>query len=137
MILKKWLLFFFIATLAACSNPSYTTPENGLDAGRQFTDAIFKGNFKRANDLIVPTEENKTLLDNKIEQPYHQLPNADRDRLSQASIQIINITNSSQDSSTVINFVNAYDGKPANLKVIKYQGNWLVDLKSMFTTGGK
>ena len=131
---KFHLLFCLFFFLTACTNPSYMPPENALDAGRQFADAVYKGNFKRAADLIAPDDQNKNLLTQKLEEPYHQRTSADRNVLSQASLQILEIDNQAKDSVTFIHFVNAYDNKPAILKVIKINDGWRVDLKYTFSS---
>lgn len=133
MLQAKWF-FFLCLVLFSCSDVGYTPPENAIDAGRQFLDAAYKGNFKRANDLIVQDDTNKKLLNDLFETPYHQKNSADREKLSQASIQVLNIKNNSQDSSTTIHFSNAYQSNPAYLKIIKQNGEWLVDLEASFST---
>ena len=130
---KMNLVFCILFILTACTNPNYTPPENALDAGRQFADAIYKGNFKRAADLIVPDEQNKNLLTQKLEDPYHLSTSADRTLLAQASLQILEIDNQAKDSSLFIHFLNLYDNKPAILKVIKSNSGWLVDLKYTYS----
>ena len=131
-IIKKFL-FGWLVFMLACTNPSYTPPENGLDAGRQFADAIYKGNFKRATDLILPDEQNKALLSDSLEGPYHQLPGIDRNLLGQSSLQILEVDNQVKDSATFIHFLNAYSNRPATIKVVRSNGAWLVDVKYTFT----
>lgn len=124
---------FFIIMLLSCSSQTYPPVENPLDAGRQFADAIFKGNFERAGQLIVPTEENKNLLRQRLEENYHRRNNTDRVQMAQASMQIQKVENTVKDSLMLIHFTNAYDGKPAVLKVIKNSGSWLIDLAYTFS----
>lgn len=121
-----------IMLLLSCSSPTYPPVENGLDAGRQFADAIFKGNFERAGQLILPTEENKNLLRQQLEENYHLRNNATRMEMAQASLQIQQVENGSKDSTVLIHFTNVYDGKPAVIKVVRSNGGWLVDLAYMF-----
>lgn len=132
-LLQRFSCFFLMVMLFSCSSQTYPPVENPLDAGRQFADAIFKGNFERAGQLIVPTEENKNLLRQQLEENYHQRNNTDRNQMAQASLQIQQVENLVKDSVMMIHFTNAYDGKPAVLKVVKNNGSWLVDLKYTFT----
>jgi len=53
--------------------------------------------------------------------------------MAQESLQIQNVENVGKDSIMLIRFINAYDGKPAVLKVVKNNSSWLVDLKFTFT----
>ncbi len=134
MPLKKYILLFAITLVAACSNSeNYPPVENPLDAGRQFIEAVFKGNFKRAGMLILDDAENKKLLKEKMEDDFYNRSSQDRNELKQSSITILTNEDVVKDSLTIINFINSYDQKPAVLKVIKKNGNWLVDLKYTFS----
>ena len=133
MYLLKRLIFCILIILQSCSAPTYPPVENPLDAGRQFAEAVFKGNFERAGQLIVPDAENKRLLRQRLEDVYHQRNSADRNQMAQASLQIQNVEDVVKDSMILIRLINAYDGKPAVLKVIKNNNNWLVDLKHTFS----
>jgi hypothetical protein len=132
MNLLKRSIFYLLVALPSCSAPVYPPVENPLDAGRQFAEAIFKGNFERAGQLIVPDAENKALLRQRLEDVYHQRNSADRNQMAQASLQIQRVENSVKDSSLLIRLTNAYNGKPAVLKVVKSNDSWLVDLKYTF-----
>lgn len=132
MHLRKRLFFCLLIALQSCSTPTYPPVENPLDAGRQFAEAIFKGNFERAGQLIMPDAENKILLRQRLEDVYHQRNSADRNQMAQASLQIQNVENVVKDSIMLIRLINAYDGKPAILKVVKNNNSWLVDLKYTF-----
>lgn len=133
MSVAKWFLTSLLMLLFACGEASYPPPESAIDAGRQFASAIFTGNFKRANDLIVPDAKNKDLLGDKLEKDYHQRSSADRNDLAQSSLQILDVQDVVKDSITIIQFINSYDKRPAILKVVKYNGAWLVDLKYTFS----
>ena len=126
-------MFCLLVALLSCSAPTYPPVENPLDAGRQFAEAVFKGNFERAGQLIVPDAINKNLLRQRLEDDYHQRSSADRNLMAQESLQIQNVENVGKDSVMLIRFINAYDGKPAILKVVKNNNSWLVDLKFTFT----
>ncbi len=130
MVLKK-ITFFLIVLLTACGGDNYPPVENPLDAGRQFIDAIFKGNFKRADLLILPDDQNKNLLRTNLEDDYHARNSTDRNNLGLSSININNVQNMG-DSVTIIHFFNNYTNKPALLKVVKQNTTWLVDLKYTF-----
>lgn len=121
-----------MAVLLAGCGESYEVPENALDSGRQFIESIFKGNFKRARQLMLPDAPNQKLLDERLANDFRTREPLERDRLRNASIVINEIDNVS-DSVTIINFKNSYDDRPAVLKVVKYKGQWLTDLKYTFS----
>ncbi|MEO7310288.1 MAG: hypothetical protein ABIX01_07830 [Chitinophagaceae bacterium] len=134
MTLKKFLIFFAITVAAACSSSdNYPPVENSLDAGRQFIDAVFKGNFKRAGMLLLDDAKNEQLLKEKMEDAFHNRSSEDRNELKQSSITILATEDVVKDSITIINFMNSYDHKPAVLKVVKQNGNWVIDLKYTFS----
>ena len=119
---------------AACSSSeNYPPVENPLDAGRQFIDAVFKGNFKRASMLLLEDNTNSELLKVKIEDNFRQRSSADKNELSQSSITILSNEELVKDSLSIIRFINSYDQKPAVLKVVKQNGTWVIDLKYTFS----
>jgi hypothetical protein len=127
MIRNCSLLILCWTLLAACGT-SYESPDSALDCGRQFIQAIFNGNFKRAKQLTLPDETNYRLLESRLEKDFRKRTSADKERLSQASIVINNVETLS-DSVTVINFLNSYDSLPTILKIVRFEGNWKADLK--------
>ncbi len=130
----KYISVIILMVLTSCSSSNnYPPVENPLDAGRQFIEAVFKGNFKRASMLLVNDAQNKKLLEEKMEEPFFNRSSKDRNELKQSSITILTNENVIKDSLTIINFINSYDQKPAVLKVVKQNGSWLVDLKYTFT----
>ena len=129
--MKRLALGFLLICLLGCGE-NYEKPENAIDCGRQFIDAIFKGNFKRARQLTLPDEQNLQLLNDRLAKDFRSRSSLDRDQLRNASIVINEIENAS-DTVTIINFLNSYDNKPAVLKVVNRNGEWLTDLKYTFS----
>jgi hypothetical protein len=120
-----------LVLLAGCGE-SYEKPTDAIDCGRQFIDAIFKGNFKRARQLMLPDPQNMELLNEKLARDFRGRNSLDKNQLRTASIVINEIDNVS-DSVTIINFLNSYDNKPAVLKVVLVNGEWMTDLKYTFS----
>jgi hypothetical protein len=120
-----------LVLLAGCGE-SYEKPTDAIDCGRQFIDAIFKGNFKRARQLMLPDPQNMELLNEKLARDFRSRNSLDKNQLRTASIVINEIDNVS-DSVTIINFLNSYDNKPAVLKVVLVNGEWMTDLKYTFS----
>jgi hypothetical protein len=128
----KYAVGCFLLVLLLSCGENYETPENSIDCGRQFIEAIFKGNFKRARQLTLPDEQNLALLNDRLAKDFRKRSSLDKDQLRNASI-VINEIDNVCDSVTIINFLNSYDNKPAILKVVRQNGKWLADLKYTFS----
>ena len=129
-IMKKIFICCLMGLIVACGQNA-ETPDNALDSGRQFIEAVFKGNFKRARQLTLPDETNFQLLDEKMAKSYSKISSLEKDRLRNASIVISQVENQG-DTLSIIHFLNAYDQKPTVIKVVKRQGQWLTDVKFSF-----
>lgn len=129
--MKKWLLGILIIAfigLQACGT-NEEAPETPIDAGRAFISAIYNGNFKRAKKLVVNSEATLKMLEESIEKDFRSRDGFQKDALSKASIQIIKIE--TRDSvNTVVQFQNAYSGKPSAIEVVKKGGIWQVSLEN-------
>lgn len=134
--MKKVVLLVFVSILFACNgnNGDYQKPENALDAGRSFIENSLKGHFTTAKMYMLPTEENNYWL-NKVSQDYNQYTEKDKNGYSNASINIIEVADQVPDSILIINYSNSYIKRPQSLKVVKFNGDWKVDLN--YTFAGK
>lgn len=127
----NWRLGLFCLLLVSCTNTA-DTPETALDCGREFIDAVFKGNFKKARQLMLQDEANEKLLDDSLAKNFRARSSMDKERLRSVSIHINSVENLN-DSVTIINFQNSYDSSNTVLKVIKDHGQWVTDLKYSFS----
>lgn len=127
----KFSLLVTLMMAIACNNAQYSPPESALDAGSQFINAIFKGDFKYAHKLILADEANKKFL-KKLEDDYFNRSNDDKEHLRHSSIHVKSVDNISNDT-TIINFTNSYDNKPTIIKIIKQNNSWKIDLKYTFS----
>lgn len=125
----RWGWLPLLLLLAACS--SYEAPESGIDCGRQFINATYQGNFKRAKQLLVPGDANAQLLSTRFEQPFRSLDGFGKERLSQSSIHIKSVQQQG-DSVVLLTYQNAYDNKVYTLKCQLQEGNWKTDLAYSF-----
>jgi hypothetical protein len=134
--MKKFVVAVFTSLLFACTgkNADYQKPENALDAGRSFIENSLKGRFTTAKMYMLPTEENNYWL-NKVSQDYNQYTEEDKNGYSNASINIAEVADQVPDSILIINYSNSYIKRPQKLKVVKYNGDWKVDLN--YTFAGK
>jgi hypothetical protein len=120
--------FLAIACLAAVAcGATYEPPDTAIDTGRQFINATYQGNFKRANQLIEPSEANINTLKNKIEADFRSRDGFGKEALSKSSIQIQAIENQ-PDKSVKIRFTNAYTNGTDSLLVLPNGDSWQVRL---------
>lgn len=105
--------------------------ENDLDAARNFIKAALEGNYKRARTYTIADSFNQQYID-LFERIYKERMNPEDKRgYRESSINIHSVT-PLNDSVTLINYSNSYKNKKDSLKVIRYNGQWLVDLKYSF-----
>ena len=122
------LLFFLFACKS--NTDEYHKPENALDAGREFIQLSLQGKFTTANKYMLQDEENQYWL-GKWSTEFNRISQQEKAAFSKASINIIEVDD--RDSVTYINFSNSYRKVPQKIKVVKYNGNWLVDFKYTFS----
>lgn len=125
-MLKKFAIAIACFTLAGCG-ATYEAPDTAIDTGRQFINATYQGNFKRANQLIESTETNINTLKNRIEADFRSRDGFGKEALSKSSIQIQAIE-TLPDKNVKIKFLNAYTGQKDSLLVLPVGDTWAVRL---------
>ncbi|MDE3144731.1 MAG: DUF4878 domain-containing protein [Bacteroidota bacterium] len=128
----KYLLLFTIILFISCSGGThqFAKAENALDAGREFIDAILKGNFEKANFYMLNDEANKKLLLG-YQTKYNLQSREEKLGLNQSEIIILQVEDVS-DKETIINYSNSFDKIKHKIKVINKNGDWFVDFKYTF-----
>jgi Flp pilus assembly protein TadD len=132
IILPSLLLAALIVFLAACGDPhSFKKAENAQDAGREFIRASLDGNYEKASFYLYldSSQQNKMMLD-KWKRDYERLPDDERGKYKEADILPINIRNSS-DSVTFYTYANSYKKDTTTIRIVRVDGEWLVDLKEI------
>jgi hypothetical protein len=133
--MKKVLIgFFSLIFFWACNNadqqqPAPNQPENDLDAARTFIRDALDGKFEHAKQLMLKDSTNEEMMD-VVERSYERSPESERVAYRSASIQIHN-TQTIGDT-TFVAYSNSYKNQNQNLKLIKVNGQWLVDFKYTF-----
>jgi hypothetical protein len=131
--MKKILISLLsLAAFCACNNSEQqapNAPENDLDAARIFIKDALEGKFEHAKQLMLRDSTNDQTMD-VIERSYEHMSQADKVGYRNASIQIHD-TKTINDT-TLVTYSNSYKNQNQNLKLVKVNGQWLVDLK--FTT---
>lgn len=103
--------------------------ENDIDAARNFIQSALYGDYKKARTFMLPDSVNEQRM-NAIERV--NLSPEEKKGLAGASIRILKIKNVVPDSVTVVIFSNSFKNNPDTLKVIKQNGQWLVDFKYLY-----
>ncbi len=123
----KSILLFTLILLTACGGrqKDYQPAENALDAGREFINATLQGDFTRAGFFMAPGAENEQQL-KEMERAYREKDKEGRQQYRQASININEVSELAADT-TVIRYSNSLDKVPETMRVVKQNGNWLVE----------
>ena len=131
---SKYALFLMtlLLMLWGCSTPEgFKSPEDPLDAGREFIRALLDGDYEKGSLYVLNDPEDQEIF-RRYERYMKKQPRKELLNLKSASIIINNMENSG-DSIHVINFSNSYSMKPMDLKVVKANGEWKIDLSYTFS----
>ena len=125
------LFIIFLSFLFACKDKERQAgkSENDIDAARNFIQSALYGDYTKARSYMLPDSVNEQRM-NAIERV--NLPPEEKKGLAGASIRILKVTNVVMDSVTVVIFSNSFKNNPDTLKVVKLNGQWLVDFKYLY-----
>ncbi|MFL5740559.1 MAG: hypothetical protein ACJ75B_10110 [Flavisolibacter sp.] len=134
----KRLVFFCslcLQMLAACNNSGGgkgETPasENDMDAARNFIRAALDRNWNEAKKFMLKDSSNNERL-NSIEDFYKNEKRDEKRNYHEASINLYD-SRKLNDSVTIVNYSNSYKNQRDSVKVVRIDGQWLVDLKYSF-----
>ncbi|HYC27885.1 MAG TPA: hypothetical protein VEB42_03700, partial [Chitinophagaceae bacterium] len=103
--------------------------EDAQDAGREFIRASLDGNYDKAKFYMLKDEDNLMLLD-RWEEMYRKLAQDTVRAFKDADIRPIKIE-SVNDSTTQYTYSNSFTKDTTALKIVRVNGEWLVDLKTL------
>ena len=101
-----------------------------MDAARNFLDAALKGDFRNASTYMLQDSANLGYL-NVTQRNYQHLDAIKKDSLKNASLRFYD-TKQVNDSTTITIFANSYKNDKDTLRILRVNGQWLVDLKYLF-----
>jgi hypothetical protein len=127
-MLKKILLPSLIF-LAACGNNGFKKAEDAQDAGREFIRASLDGNYEKASFYLYADSTNKMMF-TKWKKDYDRLPPDEQQKYKDADILPIDIR-AVNDSVTSYTYANSYKKDTTTIRVVRLNGEWLVDLKEI------
>ena len=130
----KYIIFFsLIIAVTSCNSESgYAKAEDAQDAGREFIRASLDGNYKKASFYLLKdsTGTNQRLLD-KWKEDYNHYTEEQKVNFKEAVILPIHIQ-TANDSTVTYVYTNSFEPKDTtSIKGVKYQGEWMVDLKDI------
>ena len=125
-----WTGFIVMIVFIACKNQPATS-ENDVDAARNFIHCVLNSDFNQAEKYILYDSANREYL-NITERSFRQRLTAEERRLYRESSINIHDIRQVDDSTTIVQYSNSYKKLKDSLKVIRHNGQWLVDLKYSF-----
>jgi Domain of unknown function (DUF4878) len=133
--MRSYLLFgfLFLQFFCACGNNDKNAPasENDVDAARNFIQSALNGDYRKAKSFMVQDSLNIQLL-NAVEDNYqHRTSREDKRGYRESSINVHDIRPVS-DSVSIVQYSNSFKKEKDSLKVVKLNGQWLIDLKYSF-----
>jgi hypothetical protein len=119
-----------VLLLAACDNVhSFKKAEDAEDAGTEFIRAALDGNYDKAKFYLYEDSTNQTLFD-MWKRKYDGMPHEERKKYQDADILPITIQKVN-DSVTSYTYANSYKRDTTTIRVVRIDGDWLVDLKEI------
>jgi hypothetical protein len=119
-----------VLLLAACNNiHSFKKAEDAEDAGTEFIRAALDGNYDKAKFYLYEDSTNQILF-NMWKKKYDGMPHEERKMYQDADILPITIQKVN-DSVTSYTYANSYKRDTTTIRVVRIDGDWLVDLKEI------
>jgi hypothetical protein len=128
-IMRISLLSCLVLLLACNGDNSYKKAENAQDAGRELIRASLDGNYEKAEFYLLQDSTNRLLI-GKWKKDYDHFDEATREQYKDANILPISIQNRN-DSTVLYTFSNSYKKDTTTIKILRINGEWLVDLKEI------
>lgn len=123
------IILFTVVVLYACAS-KYEKASDPIDAAREFINGCLTGDVEKASFYMIDDAENHSQL-LKIKRDFDARSNEEKFEFAHASILIFEDATLS-DTVHIINYKNSYDNIGRKVKVIKRNGDWLVDFKYTF-----
>jgi hypothetical protein len=129
-MIKRLLYPAAIALLLSCNDEAtYHKAEDAEEAGTEFIRASLNGDYEKAKFFLLKTEENMMLLD-RWKSIYSKYPSDTVRAFKDASIRPIRIE-ALNDSISLYTYSNSFTKDTTALKIVRVDGEWLVDLKTV------
>jgi hypothetical protein len=131
--MKFTLLLSLICCLAISScNTEKKSPNTDIEVAREFIKNILESNFKDAETFVLKEETNRQFFE-LFKKEFESKTKSELESFKNADI-IINEISPLNDSVSIINYSNSFKKDKTNkLKMVRINGQWMVDLKYTFS----
>ena len=131
--MKFTLLLSLICCLAISScNTKKISPNTDIEVAREFIKNILESNFKDAETFVLNEETNQQFFE-LFKKEFESKSKSELESFKNADI-IINEISPISDSVSIINYSNSFKKDKTNkLKMVRMNGQWMVDLKYTFS----
>ena len=130
MKMKLFIAVVVLVTLSSC-NDKKKNPNTDIDVARAFIKDILENNYKDAKTFVLNEDANNQYFD--LSKKEFEGKSKEELKLYKNADIIINEIKNLNDTVTIVNFSNTYKKSIKNeVKVVKVNGQWLVDLKHTF-----
>ena len=127
------LLFLFACNDSQTKEPEVQEkPKEWQTAANQFIRAALDGDYTKARTFLINDSTNKQTMDTYENFYNNNRPPDQKKAFKEASIHFLKDTHQVNDSVTIVHYSNSYSNTPDSLKVIKINGQWLIDLNFRF-----
>jgi len=130
-MIKKIIYTLVIAVaIFSCNNGVKKNPVTDTDVATAFIRAVLDNDFTTAEKYLLKDETNQQFF-TTFERLYHSKGEAELGKFKSSDI-IINTLTPLKDT-TIVNYSNTYEKDiKTNLRLVRSNGVWLVDLKYTF-----
>jgi hypothetical protein len=131
--MKFTLALSIICCLAISScNTEKKSPNTDIEVARVFIKDILESNFKDAETFVLKEETNQQFFE-LFKKEFESKTKSELESFKNADI-IINEISPINDSVSIINYSNSFKKDKSNkLKMVRINGQWMVDLKYTFS----
>jgi hypothetical protein len=131
MKLTFLLSLIFCLAISSCNNEKKST-NTDIEVARIFIKDILESNFKDAETFVLKEETNQQFFE-LFKKEFESKSKSELESFKNADI-IINEISPINDSVSIINYSNSFKKDKSNkLKMVRINGQWMVDLKYTFS----
>jgi hypothetical protein len=127
----KIILAIAVLLVVSCTDETkYTRAEDAQDAGREFIDASLDGDYAKARFYLFKDSINMLLI--KQQQINYEQLSAEKKRINrEAAIRPLEIKKENDSTTSYKYYHTANTKDTTTIRIIRANGDWLVDLKSI------
>lgn len=125
-------LLLLSAIIFSCSTKTKKAPVTDIEVATAFVRNLLDNNFIEAEQYLLKDETNNQIFE-RFKKQYNQKDKATLEQYKNADI-IVNESSYVTDSVFIFNYSNSYRiSDKTNLKLVRIDSKWLVDLKYTFS----